>query len=758
MNHNFQTVSKPFPRHEAAAKASGKAVYTNDICLPGMVYGMILRSPYAHAKVLSIDLSEAEEMDEFLGAVLPEEVPDKLYNSSGNPPSPLLLKDEKILTDHPLCVGDRILAIAAETPAALRKAASRIQIRYELLPAANTMEEALAPASAPIQPHLSDTNILAERVAEQGDTEKGFLEADFIFEDDFHTSPMQHVALEPTSCICDFSDGVHLNIWSNSQTPYQERRILAELFSISENHVRIVKPAMGGGFGARQQLHNQPACALLSRKIRRPVKMINTREEEMYASVIRHEMETHLKFGVTKSGILTAFQTEYYLNCGPYTTHTPTIVAAASRKFQYRVPNYLFHGYTVATNGPVAGAFRGYGNAQLTFGRELMMSRIARQMHLDPIEFRLQNHVKAGEKFPAAAAAVTSCAIEKCAIRCREIQAEIDALEGLTENEDICQAWGVAFSCHGSGPSSKEGMSAALLLANDDGSIHLMTGSADIGQGSETMLMQIAAESLGIPLSSIRISAADTDKTPYDTGTFGSSQTYVSGNAVASACEDLIRKLIQALSVSFADTEVSFTEKKTFLIPSEKKELSLQEAVRHCAFGMKGMVLMGSSSYKAQESPNPFAVCMVKAEYEKKTNSITLKHVIEAVDVGTAINPLTVKGQIEGGICQGIGYALTESLEYNKKAGKTNSSDLLSYRIPLLGDMPEIHAEIVESYEPTGPHGAKSVGELCTVPVAPAIVDAVSQASKKKINRIPLSEFFLIKPNQARSCTAYTRR
>ena len=270
--------------------------------------------------------------------------------------------------------------------------------------------------------------------------------------------------------------------------------------------------------------------------------------------------------------------------------------------------------------------------------------------------------------------------------------------------------------------------------------------------------MQIAAESLGIPLSSIRISAADTDKTPYDTGTFGSSQTYVSGNAVASACEDLIRKLIQALSVSFADTEVSFTEKKTFLIPSEKKELSLQEAVRHCAFGMKGMVLMGSSSYKAQESPNPFAVCMVKAEYEKKTNSITLKHVIEAVDVGTAINPLTVKGQIEGGICQGIGYALTESLEYNKKAGKTNSSDLLSYRIPLLGDMPEIHAEIVESYEPTGPHGAKSVGELCTVPVAPAIVDAVSQASKKKINRIPLSEFFLIKPNQARSCTAYTRR
>ena len=193
---------------------------------------------------------------------------------------------------------------------------------------------------------------------------------------------------------------------------------MAELFGMNENDIRVVKPVMGGGFGARQQLHNQPAAALLSKKIRRPVKLINTREEEMYASVVRHEMQTHLKLGVTKEGILTAFRTEYYLNAGPYTTHTPTIVAAASRKFQYKVPNYLFNGYSIATNGPTAGAFRGYGNAQLTFGRELMMSRIARKLHLDPVEFRLRNHVQTGEKFPAATAAVTSCGIEKCARRC----------------------------------------------------------------------------------------------------------------------------------------------------------------------------------------------------------------------------------------------------------------------------------------------------------------------------------------------------
>ena len=744
----YKIAAHKIPRHESAAKVTGKALYTDDLSLPKMVYGMIIRSPHAHAQVTHIDLTEAEKTEGYIGALLPWEVPDTFYNCSGTPPSPLLMKDEKVLTTHPLCVGDRILAIAARTPQALLKAAKAVQISYTILPSVHTIKDALRKDAAPIQPHISKNNILAVREACMGDTQKGFEEADYIFEDDFHTPATQHVAMEPTSCICDFSDGRTLNIWSNSQTPYQERRILAELFQMEENDIRIVKPVMGGGFGARQQLHNQPAAALLSKKIRRPVKLINTREEEMYASVVRHEMQTHLKFGVTKQGILTAFQTEFYLNAGPYTTHTPTIVAAASRKFQYRIPNYLFNGYTVATNGPTAGAFRGYGNSQLTFGRELMMSRIARKLHLDPVDFRLRNHVKTGEKFPAAASAVTSCGIEKCARRCQEIRREIDEKEGLADNEDIRQAWGVSFACHGSGPSSKEGMSSAVILVSDDGGIRLITGSADIGQGSETMLSQIAAECLGIPLSHVKITAADTGITPYATGTFGSSQTYVSGNAVVLACQDVIQKLTDALSDCYDSADITFGEDKKFHIPSENLCLTLEEAAHQVVFGIKGAVIIGNSSYKAKESPNPFAVCMVKAEYEKKTNSIILRHVIEVVDVGTPINPLTVIGQIEGGVAQGVGYALTEALEHSRHAGKVISSDLLTYRVPLICDMPEIHGEYIENFEPTGPLGAKSVGELTTVPVAPAIADAVSQASGREINKIPLSEFFFIKPNK----------
>lgn len=753
---DFQTVNQRIPRREAALKATGKAMYTEDFHFPDMAYGCILRSPHSHARVLGIDVSGAEKEEGFLGVLLPEEVEDMVYNCSGNPPSPLLLKDERILTKNPLCAGDRIMAVAVTSPQVLRKIAALIDITYEVLPPFLTIKDALKEGAEPLQPRISPTNVLEVRRAEQGSVEEGFAEADLIFEDDFHTAAMQHVAMEPTSCVCDFSDQEHLNIWSNSQTPYQERRIMSELFQMRETNIRIIKPIMGGGFGARQQLHNQPAAALLSKKIRRPLQMINTREEELYGTVTRHEMEAHLRFGVTRDGRLKAFQTEFYLNGGPYTTHTPTIVAAASRKFQYRVENYLFQGYSVATNCATAGAFRGYGNSQLTFGRELMMSRIARELHMDPVAFRLKNHVKAGEKFPAATAAVTSCAIEACAARCEEIKEEIDREEGLIDNENIRQAWGVSFSCHGSGPSSREGMSSAGIMTNDDGTVHLLVGSADIGQGSETILSQIAAEALNIPMEQIIITAADTGITPYDTGTFGSSQTYVSGNAVALACEDLLEKTRKALSECL-DAEVRYQDKR-FCVEAEGEEkseepapgrqFSFAQAVQKVIFGLKGTVLIGSASYKAKESPNPFAVCMVKAEYEKKTNSIILRHVIEVVDVGTAINPLSVEGQLEGGVAQGIGYALTERLEYNRMAKKTSSSDLLLYRIPLMGDMPQIHTAIVSNYEPTGPAGAKSVGELSTVPVAPAIVDAVSEASGQKINQIPLSDYFMIKPNR----------
>jgi CO/xanthine dehydrogenase Mo-binding subunit len=744
---NFRHVGKSYPRHESLKKVTGRAVYTDDIYLPGMAYAEILRSPYPHARVKNIDINEAKKVSGVLGILLPEECPDDYFNCSGNPPSDLLIKDEKILTRNPLYVGDRIAAVAAISKEACKKAVKKIKVEYEKLPAVLNIKDALHENAPLLHPEINNSNVYKNKTVSQGDLEKNFAESDYIFEDDYYVPAVQHAALEPVGCICDYSHDGKLNVWSTSQTPFQERRILAQLLKIPESNVRVVKPAMGGGFGGRQQLHNQHVGALLSKKIDRPVKIINNREEEMYTTAVRHEAKIHLKIGVTKKGFIKAFHAKVYHNAGAYSTHSPVVTAAQSRKMQYKIPAYKYEGFCVYTNTAVAGAMRGYGNPQITFARELMLNKIAKKINIDPAEFRMKNHLQVGEKMPASTTPIKSCAIKKCLQKGEEIKAEIDKKENIKKDisKDEVEAWGIAFGCHTSGPSSKEGMSSCSILVNDDASINLLVGSADIGQGCETTFKQLAAEQLDTTVENIAVSAADTLNTPYDTGTFASSQMYVGGNAVYEAASAVHNNLKEALAKYYDLTseKIIYSNKK-YIIEAEKKiELSFKEAVEKIAFGMKGTVIIGKASFKALESPPPFAICWAKVALNKKTRTLRIKHVIETVDVGTAVNPKIVEGQIHGGISMGLGYALTEQMEIDKKTGKPISADLLHYKIPTTVDMPELHVGIVESYEPTGPLGAKSVGELSTVPVAPAIVNAVCSAAGEEFNEIPLTKYYV---------------
>ncbi|MEG1912724.1 MAG: molybdopterin cofactor-binding domain-containing protein [Cloacibacillus sp.] len=744
MTKVFKTVKHSPVRLEAADKLSGKAVYTDDISLPNMAYAKVIRSEYANALVLAIDLKEAEKVPGYIAALLPDEVPQTLYNCSGNPPSALLLKDEKILTMQPKCAGDRILCIAADSPEACEAACRAVKIEYQEKKPIFSIEEALKEGAETIEPHLSDDNVIWKREVTEGCVEDGFLESDIILEETFNIPPMQHTAIEPTCCICDFSSGKEITIWSNSQTIFQERRIISELCGLRENKIRIIKPAVGGGFGARQQLHSQPAAVFLSKKIKRPVKILNTREEELTATVVRHGARARVRIGAGADGEIKAFYADYKLNTGPYTTHGPTVLCAGARKFQYGIKNYFFDGRCVLTNHATAGAFRGYGNMQLAFAREVIIDRLAQKLDMDPIELRLKNHVRVGGHFPGSELTLTSCEIEQCVKLCLNKKNEIEKNEATIENDDIKQAWGVAFACHGSGPSSKEGLSSAVIIMNDDGSAELQVGSSDIGQGSETMLAQIAAETLDIPLEDITVTAADTKFTPYDTGTFGSSQTFICGNAVLRAGQDLIATIQERLS-RISNAPVLFEEGRFI---AGEKNLSVKEAAKEVFFNQRGGTIIGRGDYKAAACPNPFSVCMVKAEYHKKLNAIRLLHLIEAVDVGTPINPLTVEGQIEGGAAQGVGYTLTEQIQINNFAKKPMSTDLLHYKIPLMADMPRIHALIAEGWEPDGPYGAKSVGELSTVPIAPAIVNAVRRASGQEVTNLPLCEQFIVLPNK----------
>ena len=741
------------PRLESLSKAMGAAKYTDDLRLPNMAYAALVRSPYSRARVLSIDTSAAEQVPGYLGCLLPEEAPQEYFNCSGNPPSPLLIPDEQVLTREPKVLGDRIACVAAETEEAAREAADLVKVEYEVLQPYLEIRQALDGKAEALQPQVAQDNIIQKREVSQGDRAAGEAESDVILEDHFVTPPMQHVTIELTSCVCDFSDGEHLTVYSTSQTVFQERRIMAEILGLKETDVRFSKPMVGGGFGARQQLHAQHVAALMSKKIKRPVNLSYSREEDLY-SVVRHGSDVDLRIGATKDGKLKLFDTVFRLNAGPYTTHTPTVVAAAARKLQYNVPNYFFEGLSVYTDHIIGGAFRGYGNTQLTFGREILLDRLAGELGMDPVEFRLKNHVQVGECFPCASIPVSSSGIEACARRCQELQREIDGKAPLVDNEEVRQAWGIAFSCHGSGPSNKDGLSGAVVMLNDDATVQLLVGSADIGQGSETMECQIAAECLGLPLSSIKITAADTLTTPYNTGTFGSSQTFICGNSVVLACEDLKRKVLEQLKFIYADSEVEEKDGRYQVHGPEEQELSFAEAARKIMFDLKGGVMIGSGTYKAAACPNPFSVCFVKAEYHKKLNAIRLLDIIEVVDVGTPINRMTVAGQLEGGIAQGVGYALYERMEINPRSRRTLSSDLLHYRVPQMDDMPQTYVDMVDSYDPYGPLGAKSVGELATVPVAPAIVNAVRHASGQELNSLPLCDKFTILPSRRKEAEA----
>ena len=745
-----QAIEKSPPRLESVEKVIGRARYTDDLDVPGMVYGRIARSPYAHAKVVRFDKSEALKVPGVLGVLGPEDTPDVRYNCSGNPPGGLIVKDERILTDHPLYAGDRVAAVCAETPKACALALEKLVIEYEPLEAVFDVKEAIAFGAPLVHPEMFESNIYKTIRAKVGDVEEGFTQSDFVFEEEYYTPAVQHTALEPVGCVCYCMPDGNVTVWANTQAPFQDRRILAELMELPESAVRIVKPMMGGGFGGRQQVHNQPVGLFLSKLVNRPVKIINTREEEMYASTTRHACLIRLKAGVSKDGRFTAFHSKVYLNTGAYSTHGPIVAGAQTKKFHYRVPHYLYEGHCVYTNAPVAGAMRGYGNPQLTFARELMIDKIAKALHMDPLEFRLKNQLEVGEPIPAHSFALRSCGIKECVEAGEKIRAEIDDKEKGEHKKDdsrIKEAWGVAFGCHTSGPSNNEGLSSCLIIINDDGTVQLKLGAADMGQGSDTTLSQVAAEALSIDLKDITLIATDTMNTPYDSGSFASSQIYISGNAVHLAALDARERLMKALAARYeTDPDKVRYDEGTYTVlkpDGERLDFTFKEAVRAVSFGMFGTVLMGSAYFKASESPPPFAVCWAKVAVDTVRKTLTVKHLIQTVDVGTPINPQIVIGQVEGGLGMGFGFAVMEEIEIDKRANKPSSSDLLHYKVPMAPDMPQLHADIVKGYEPTGAFGAKSVGELPAVPTAAAVACAVANATGEEITKLPLSHWYL---------------
>lgn len=713
---------------------TGSAKYTADMSFDQMLYAGILRSPYPHARILSIDAGKA--MIPGVRAVLtPKDMPRIPFNSAwrGDFHLDQLPADEFLLTEEARFVGDKIMALAADDPAIIDEALQHVEVEYKVLPPVFSPEEALRPEAPKI--HLNG-NIAAKAAFNIGDVEEGFRESDHVFEGQYETQRVQHVPLETHGCIADFDyKEKKLTVWSSTQVPYNVRYVLSKALAMPTEKIRVVMPFVGGGFGSKDEMADEALCALLSMKTGRPVKSQYTRGEDMRATVSRHPSQIWLKTGVSKNGSLVAKQMKAVFNTGAYSTAGPSVMKVAGVRWAtlYKAPNVSFEGIAVYTNSPVAGAFRGYGNPQSNFANEVHMDEIAAELGLDPIEFRLKNAVRAGDIDPVNRYQIPSCGLEEC------VRKGVERMGwGEKKGRRNGRGVGVAFNCHATGakPAIPE-RSMAKVVIDGKGVIHVYSAAADIGQGSRTVFAQICAEELGIDIDKVRVHVGDTGTAPFDFGTYASRTTSIAGYAVKLAALDakakLLEKASRLLNINRSDLVISdgVITAKTGL--GEKMDY-------HAVFGDSNNgedVIIGMGEYEPPGNSLSFTAQFAEIEVNRETGRVKVLRCVTATDCGRAINPLGAEGQIHGGVAQGIGFALYEEMVVDD--GVVLNPDFRDYKCLSPKEAPEIEAILVETIDPSGPYGAKGLGEPSLVSVAPAIANAVYDAIGVRICSLPIT-------------------
>lgn len=736
-------VGQSLPKIDSQNMATGRTLYTVDMKLPRMLYGKILRSPYPHALIKRIDTSRLKSLSGVKAVISCENVPRIPYNSAGLPSYGIGRHDEYIFDKKVRFNGDRVAAVAAIDKDTAEEAVSLINVEYELLDAVYSPEEALRPDAPEVQTGTGKNCIFIPHSI--GDIEKGFQEADEIFEDRYITQPVHTCCMEPTVFIADVDSSGKLTIYGTTQIPNHSRRILSKILGLPMSKIRIVKPPIGGGFGSRQNLHHEPVVALLALKTGLPVKIEYTREEEFFASTVRHPTIISFRTGVKRDGTLMGWFVKVIANSGAYTGHTPILVQTLLKKNPYRVPNEKYEAYCVYTNLPNSGAFRGYGNPQISFARECHLDRIANELKIDPIEIRVKNKLRVGDVNPLNPSmgwTLDSCGLEEC-LRAGAQQFEWGKKRSKLRDLSSEKRGGVGVACmmHISGHTMSADCSSAIIRLNEDGTATVLTGAADLGQGSDTVMAQIAAETIGLRIEDIVVMASDTDITPFDMGAYASRQTYISGNAVKMAAEDAKAQLLKYASMMLSEKEAALdiTDRWVFVKDNPQKKLSVADVTYEAQYGSERSQILGRATAKALNNPPPFSATFTEVEVDTGTGAVKVSRVISAHDVGRAINPKLIEGQIEGGIAQGIGYALMEEIHYDPKTGATLNPDFFDYRIPCSKDMPVIETILIETLDPTGPFGAKGVGECSLISVAPSIANAVHNAVGVRIKSLPIT-------------------
>jgi 4-hydroxybenzoyl-CoA reductase subunit alpha len=742
----FDVVGKREPMLDAWEKATGRGRFTDDLSLPGMLYGKILRSPLPHARVLHVDLSGAEKVPGVKGAVSGKQIPRRKY---GIVP---MAKDEYALAiDKVRYIGDDVAAVVATSVEAAEEAVSKIRVEYEELPPVFDPLEAMKPGAPVIHDEVPN-NVSASIRKEFGNVEKAFGESEYVFEDVFESQAINHAPLEPHAALAIADPSGRVTLWSSTQIPFFLRRNLATTLDIPESKVRIIKPKVGGGFGQKIDLFAKDFCAaFFAMKTKTPVKFVYEREEVFMSTRQRHPMRIQVKTGMKKDGTIRAQQFKVIADGGAYNSTAPLMITLSCYfiMLPYRIENLLFEGYHVYTNKPVGGAMRGHGIPQVRFAVETQLDIIAEKIGIDPLELRIKNAFHAGEPHPAKLL-VQSCGFSETLQR---------AAEGIGWKEKrgklpFGRGVGLAGASFPSGVSNMSHISSgAIVKIERDGAVTLLTGAADIGQGAETVIAQIAAEELGVPLEDIRITAADTEITPLDPGTFGSGVTLRAGNAARLAALAAKEKLFDAAAekMEVNPEDLELRNRRIYVKGSPEQGMSFEEAIKVYQYSDRPMPIIGRGSYlpPAKEpttllredgnfSPAySFMTQAAEVEVDTHTGKVKVVKIVASHDCGRAINPMLVEGQLDGSVVGGMGQALYEDVMTDR--GQVLNPTFLDYGIPTAMEIPSITSVEVETNDPEGPFGAKESGEGTQLAPAPAIINAIYDAIGVRFQSLPVT-------------------
>ena len=747
-------VGKGVARVDALEKVTGHAKYVMDLKLPNILYCKVKRSRLPHAKIINIDVSKAERLTGVKATVTAADTPNIRIG--------LYVKDETIFAYKKVrYIGEAIAAVAAIDEDIAEEAVELIEVEYEELPALFDPLEAVSAGSPLIHEDIGGYlavfdcvkygNVCSHTTIEQGNVKKGFDEADFVFEDTFKTKTQHQCTLEPQPAIADVDASGKITLWSAGMDPFTVRGYLAGCLEIPMSKIRLRTMHIGGSFGGKETYIPLGICLLLSRKTGQPVKLELTRKEEFMVTTPRHPSLINIKTGVAKDGTLVAREANIVMDNGAYANSGPGVLsyAAASIKGPYNIPHVKVDARLVYTNKQPFGAFRGYGNPQSHFAAESQIDIIANKLGIDPIEIRLKNCFEKEGSELSTGQKVYNCGLKETIERASSyVSSKISAEIG---NEKRRIGRGVACMLI---PTGLLGAGASIKV-NEDGTFVLLTGAPDVGQGSSTVLSQIAAEELGVILEDISIITADTDTTPLDYGAIGSRVTHTTGNAVRLAAIDVKKRLFELasemLEVDVKDLE--FHNKKVGIKGSPDRNISIGDLSQAGLF-QRGSLITGQASfleksgpliakrvqgYPVMEGDPAFQSATVTAEVEvdTETGRVNVLSCVLSQDVGRCINPITLEGQMQGATIQGIGYALTEDAVYSD--GLHLNPNFVDYKILTALDVPEIVPLVVEEPDPTGPYGAKGVGEGSLVPQAPAIANAIYDAVGVRIKELPIT-------------------